>query len=274
MNSITLQSNFLKNPLSQIAQRSWYNIGRMTVDVVTHILYHLDVVYKAPLPAGAKLLSSNHPTTIDPVIMTTLVPEQVSVLINEILFKVPVLGKSLAASGHIPVLNGNGRQALEDGIRCLKDGRTVGIFPEGDISPREGGLARFHTGAARLVLSTGVPVIPVGIALAKDHIKRINTIVDGKVEVGTWYFHGPYAITVGNPMFFKGDPDDRAYVREITAKIAGRITELSRESGQRLAARQVNKPVPVSVPSGHRHGPYPGDFVFQYSHYFDHNSHG
>ncbi len=246
---MTIQSNFLKNPLSQIAGRSWYNIGRMTVDVITHILFHLDVIYKASFPTGAKLLSSNHPTTIDPVIMTTLVPEQVSILIHETLFKVPVLGKSLAACGHIPVVNSNGRQSFEAGVRYLNDGRTVGIFPEGDISPKEGGLARFHTGAARLVLSTGVPVIPMGIALAEDHIKRINTVVDGKVEVGTWYFHGPYSITVGEPMFFKGDPNDRAYVREITEKLARRITELSRESGQRLAARQMNKLAPGTATS-------------------------
>ena len=246
MNSMTIQSNIQKYPLGQIAERSWYGFGRMTADVVKHILYHLDVVYKASLPAGAKLLSSNHPTTIDPVMMTTLVPEQVSILINEILFKVPVLGKSLAAGGHIPVVYSNGRQALEAGVRYLNDGRTVGIFPEGEITPEKGGLAKFHTGAARLVLSTGVPVIPIGIALAKDCITQINTVVDGKVEVGTWYFHGPYSITLGAPMFFKGDPDDRAHVREVTEKIAGRITELSRESAQRLAARQMNKPAPGS----------------------------
>ncbi len=248
MNSMTLLSNIQKNPLSQIAARSWYNVGRTAVDVMKHVLYHLDVVYKASLPAGAKLLSANHPTTIDPVIMTTLVPEQVSVLINEILFKVPLLGKSLAACGHIPVVNSNGLKSFETGVRYLKEGRTVGIFPEGDISSQEGGLARFHTGAARLVLSTGVPVVPMGIALAKDHIKRINTLVDGKVEVGTWYFHGPYSITVGEPMLFQGDPDDRAYVREITEKIARRITELSRESGQRLAARQKN-PLKTLIPN-------------------------
>ncbi len=248
MNSMTIQSSILKNPLSQIAERSWYNIGRMTVDVVKHILYHLDVVYKTSLPTGAKLLTSNHPTTIDPVMMTTLVPEQVSILINETLFKVPVLGKSLAACGHIPVVNSNGRQSFEAGVRYLNNGRTVGIFPEGDISPKEGGLARFHTGAARLVLSTGVPVIPMGIALAKDHIKRINTVVDGKVEVGTWYFHGPYSITVGEPMFFSGDPDDRAFVKEVTEKIARRITELSQESGQRIVARQKN-PLKTFIPN-------------------------
>lgn len=248
MTSMTIPSNFLKKPADQIAERSWYGIGRMAFDVVKHILYHLDVVYQAPVPAGAKLLCSNHPSTIDPVMMTTLVPDQVSILINETLFKVPVLGKSIAAGGHIPVLHSNGRQALEAAMERLKDGRTVGIFPEGAISPEAGGLAgEVHTGAARLALFTGVPVIPIGIALDKDRITRISTRVDGKLEVGTWYFHGAYSITVGESTFFNGDPNDHAYVREVTGKIAGRITELLRESARRLAARQMNSPAAGTV---------------------------
>ena len=241
MNSLTLQSYFSKNTPNQIAERSWYGIGRMTVDAIKHILYNLDVVYHTRIPAGPKLLCANHPTTIDPVMMTTLVPEQVSILISETLFKVPVLGKCLAAGGHIPVLHGNGRQALEDGIRDLQNGRTVGIFPEGAISPEEGGLARVHTGAARLAISTGVPVIPIGIALDKDCITRIKTEVDGKMEVGAWYFHGAYAITAGDPIVFRGDPNNREYVREVTEEIARQITVLSQESAQRIAVRRIKK---------------------------------
>ncbi len=239
MNALTLENFFFDQKISRIAELFWYGLGRMTVDVMKHILYNLDVVYQTPLPAGAKLLCANHPTTIDPVMMTTLVPEQVSILIHETLFKVPGLGKSLAASGHIPIWSNNVRQALEDGIETLKAGRTVGIFPEGAISPEEGGLARVHTGAARLALSTGVPVIPAGIALNKDRIKRIQTVVAGQVEVGTWYFHGAYVITVGEPLFFEGDPNNHAWVREVTGQIAKRIAELSRESAQRLAAREI-----------------------------------
>jgi 1-acyl-sn-glycerol-3-phosphate acyltransferase len=122
----------------------------------------------------------------------------------------------------------------------LKAGRTVGIFPEGVISPEEGGLARVHTGAARLALSTGVPVIPIGIALDKNCITRIKTIVDGQVEVGTWYFHGAYAMTVGEPMFFEGDPNNHAFVHEVTGQIAMRIAEFTQESAQRLAVQGVS----------------------------------
>ncbi|MGE5224958.1 MAG: lysophospholipid acyltransferase family protein, partial [Omnitrophica WOR_2 bacterium] len=207
-----------------------------------HIVFDLDVIYHTPLPAGSKLLCANHPTTLDPVMMTTLVHEQVSILITETLFKVPGLGKSLAAAGHIPVFSSNGRQALEEGIRTLQAGRTVGIFPEGEISQAEGGLAHIHTGAARLAIATGVPLIPIGIALDKDKIFRVKTIVDGKVEVGTWYLNGGYAITVGKPMLFQDDPSNK-YVSEVTDQIAGQILELSKESARRLADRRPQKPI-------------------------------
>ncbi len=197
MNASSLENSRFNQKNRRMAEILWYGLGRMTVDVMKNFLYNLDVVYQTPLPAGAKLLCANHPTTIDPVLMTTLVPEQVSILIHETLFKVPGLGKSLAASGHIPVFSHNGRQALEDGMETLKAGRTVGIFPEGAISPVEGGLARVHTGAARLALATGVPVVPIGIALEKDYITRIKTVVDGQVEVGTWYFHGAWYLRSG-----------------------------------------------------------------------------
>ncbi len=55
---------------------------------------------------------------------------------------------------------------------------------------------------ARLALSTGAPVIPVGIGLDRARIHLIETLVDGAIEVGTWYFGGPYAMTVGEPLHF------------------------------------------------------------------------
>ncbi len=259
MNAYTLEFSRFDQKNRRMVESLWYGLGRMTVDVMKHILYNLDVVYQTPLPAGAKILCANHPTTIDPVLMTTLVPEQVSILIHETLFKVPGLGRSLAAAGHIPVFSNFGRQALEDGIETLKAGRTVGIFPEGAISPVEGGMARVHTGAARLALSSGVPVIPIGIALNKDHITRIKTVVDGQVEVGTWYFHGDYVLTVGKPMLFQGDPNSRELVRAVTAQIVQRIMELSQESNQRLAAREIKTP---SIVSWFRHLRLPNGILF------------
>ena len=226
----------------RLAEKTWYCMGRSLVDTMKYILFQMDVAYLAPLVTGAKLLCANHPTTVDPVMMTTLVPEQVSILISETLFKVPGLGRSLAASGHIRVEHNRGRAALETGIQRLEAGRTVGIFPEGAISQANGSMARAHTGAARMALTTNVPVIPIGIAVNSKNILRIKTMVDGVEETGTWYLRGPYAITVGEAMFFDGDStraNDRETVHQVTDQIAARIAALSQESARRLeAARQ------------------------------------
>jgi 1-acyl-sn-glycerol-3-phosphate acyltransferase len=225
-------------------EKTWYGLGRMGFEIFSSLMFNKNVVYKMPIPAGAKILVANHPTTIDPVMMTTLVLEPVKILISETLFKVPLLGPSLKLSGHIRVVHSDGKIALAEGVRSLKDGRTVGIFPEGAISPSHGGLNHGHTGAARMALSTGVPVIPVGIALDTNHIQRVETIVDGKKEIGTWYFHGSYTLIVGEPLVFSGSPEDREAVRFATELIMQNISVLSAESATLLRATEY-QPIPL-----------------------------
>lgn len=227
---------------------SWYRAGRVAMDAVKHLVFNLDIVYQRPIPPGAKMLAANHPSTTDPAMLTTLVPEQVSILINEVLFKVPVFGRSLKMSGHIRVDMDNGRPAMEEALCYLKDGRTLGIFPEGVISPQDG-MARAHTGAARLAIVSGVAVVPVGFALQPAKLQRIKTVVDGKEEEASWYLNGGYAITVGEAIRFHGNVDDREHVRSVTDQIVQRIQALSRESAARLAERRKFSlrfnPVPI-----------------------------
>lgn len=229
-------------------ERLWYHLGRAVVSLGRRMLYRTHVQYQAPLPEGARLLVANHPSTIDPFMLTTLVPEQVSTLIIDTFFKIPVVGTSLRMSGQVCVEAGNGRKALEQGIRYLQDGRTVGIFPEGVISPASGGLAHAHSGAVRLAASTGVPVIPVGIALERDKLRYVETKVDGKMEVGTWYLNGAYAVTVGEAMCFNGCPEDRDYVQAATAELMNKISELAAQSARRLVdLRLAEKPTFVEM---------------------------
>jgi 1-acyl-sn-glycerol-3-phosphate acyltransferase len=219
--------------------RIWYQIGRGVVFLYAQLLLQMDIHRKAPLPQGPAILVANHPSLIDPAILTILGPAQMRILILDTLFKVPMFGRSLRWSGHIPVVCGSGQAALEAAQASLKAGRTVVVFPEGVISPTGGGFHRPHTGMARLALSMGVPVIPVGISLDPAQIRRIHTHVDGKPEVATWYFHGPYAITVGEPLLFSGDAENRECVSRVTEQIMQRIHLLSYESSQRILAREA-----------------------------------
>jgi 1-acyl-sn-glycerol-3-phosphate acyltransferase len=222
---------------------AWYRVGQVTVNILKHLLYQWDVAYHAPMPFGAKLLVSNHPTTVDPILMTALVPEQMSILITEVLFKVPVVGASLRKCQHIRVDRGAGRAALEQGVQMLAAGGTLGIYPEGIVSPAEGGLAHFHSGAARLALESGAVVVPVGVAVQREKIWRKNSTIDGQVEPSSWYTGGIYALTIGQPLTFRGSGEDRERVRQVTAELAEQIFDLSLESAHRLALARKHRPI-------------------------------
>ncbi|MDR3574509.1 MAG: lysophospholipid acyltransferase family protein [Anaerolineaceae bacterium] len=221
-------------------QNAWYKLGRYLVSLLARGGLELSIDWKAPIPPGAVILAANHPSTFDPGFLTTLTPNKISVLIRESLFKIPVFGSSLRACGHIPVVYGNGQQALDEAEKLLKEGRTIAIFPEGRISPLEGGFNKPHSGLARLALKTGAPVVPVGIYLDHKQIYRVETKerTDDDIEIGALYFHGPYAITVGNTLRFTGDANDRQLVTQVSEQIMRRIILLSGESAKRVRTKQ------------------------------------
>ncbi|HEX7746047.1 MAG TPA: lysophospholipid acyltransferase family protein [Micromonosporaceae bacterium] len=79
-------------------------------------------------------------------------------------FRVPVIGWIISKARQIPVERGSveAARSLDRLTAALKDGGTVIIYPEGTTT-REPDLwpMRGKTGAARLALATGAPVIPV-----------------------------------------------------------------------------------------------------------------
>lgn len=222
----------------------WYQIGRSVVNLYVRKMMRADIHQDAPFPKGAKIIAVNHPTTNDPAFITTLSSEHMTILIKETVFKVPLFGRSLRLAGHVPVVAGSGCEALEAGIRLLRAGRTVMIFPEGEISP-SGGFKKPHTGVARLALATGVPVVPVGISLDSNRVRQVVSKIDGEMEPSAWYLRGPYAMTVGEPVTFTGSMDDREHVRQVAGQIMQHVMILSRRGDARIAAR-------IAVHSGKR----------------------
>jgi 1-acyl-sn-glycerol-3-phosphate acyltransferase len=216
--------------------RVLYWTGVPVVGGLARTLFNFDVVYRAPLPAGPKILAPNHPSTTDPFLVLLLACERVSILIDDRLFHVPVFGRYLRGAGHVPVVPGHGRAAFDTAWGLLTAGRSVAIYPEGAISPLAGGLHPPRTGVARLALLSGAPVIPIGVALDRARIRLIGTPIAGETAVGTWCLGGPYAVTVGEPLWFRGDPHDRELVQRISAHVMQRIRQLAAQSGKRLGA--------------------------------------
>ena len=215
-------------------QTLMYILGRRLVCMYAQFLLNMDVFWQAGLPAGPKLIVANHPSTTDPFYLLTLFPQPLSILIIEHAFKAPVFGGILRHSGHIPVLSEDRHAAFNSAHQQLRDGKSVAIFPEGDLSPRLGGSLPAHSGAARLALLTGVPVIPIGIYFKREHARPMISKFEGKSSTGYWYLRGPYGITIGEPLQFSGDVEDRKHVLSISEVIMGAINSLALASQIRL----------------------------------------
>ena len=149
-------------------------------------------------------------------------------------FDVPGFGAYLRASGHIPVVEGRGRQAFEAARKHLQASGTLVVFPEGDLSPREGGFLEPHTGAARLAMTTGAPVVPIGISLSPKGIWHVESDIGDEWVASRWALRGPYGVTVGHPLHFTGDVNDRVLVRRVSRWIMHHISNLAHESQRRL----------------------------------------
>jgi 1-acyl-sn-glycerol-3-phosphate acyltransferase len=209
----------------------------------------MDIERQAALPAGSKVLAANHPTTVDPFIMMGLLDEPVYILITNMCFQMPVLGRFLRGAGHIPVVAGSGRAAFDAGVELLKDGKTVGIFPEGALSPLDGGLCPAHTGVARLAIAGSAPVIPVGIALQAEHIRFKEARGGDQTETARIYLRGPYAVTTGLPIHLEDDVENRAFVKEATRQIMDSIAVLAQTSALRMRTASVRPAGATTVPS-------------------------
>jgi len=216
-------------------------------------LLNMHVEWQAPLPSGPKIIAANHPSTTDPFLLMGLIGEPMSVLITESCFRLPGLGAFLRAAGHVPVVCGDGRAALQEAIRLLRAGRTVGIFPEGALSPLtqlgRGGCCPPHTGVVRLALATGAPVIPLGIGLDPARIVFRNTLIDGVTEHVRWYCRGPYFATAGGAIAVTGCLEDHEGVRASVMRIMDCIAGLARQSALRLRTKVEQGDALDSIPS-------------------------
>jgi len=222
-----------------------YEIARVSTLIYSSVMMRVDIRWHEPLPDGPKLFVFNHPSATDPFMVMLVSREQISILVVASAFSFPLTGWYLRNAGQIPVFPGQGEQALDEASALLNAGGSIGIFPEGTYSPQDGTFREPRSGAARLALKTGVAVIPVGIYLLQEKSVYITSRLGGTQTAGYWYWHGPYAITVGKPVQFQGDAEDKEVVQATAQKMMELIRSLAGESKARVlaAGKKETKPV-------------------------------
>ena len=177
---------------------------------------------------GGIIIAANHISHADPLVSAHFIYDAgrfPQFLGKASVFKVPVVGWILRRAWQIPVERGSADAArsLETLIAALAKGGAVVIYPEGtttrhpDLWPMRG-----KTGAARLALSTGAPVIP----LAMWGPERI---FDPRTKRFSVRPRIPVTVVAGPPVDlarWAGQTPTKATLDEVTDEIMLRLRDL------------------------------------------------
>jgi 1-acyl-sn-glycerol-3-phosphate acyltransferase len=121
---------------------------------------------------GAAIVASNHVNNFDVFPLQLALPRPLFFMGKAELFQIGFVHAVFRRMGGFPVYRGEGDAwALEHSTRLLAAGQLLAMFPEGTRS-RGRGLAVAKTGAARLAIDTGVPIVTVSIDGSQRFFKQ------------------------------------------------------------------------------------------------------
>jgi len=150
----------------------------------------LNISGKEKVPEGAVLFVSNHQSYFDIPIFFAALDKQVGFVAKSDLDRIPIFNKWIAIIKSVFIDRGDTRQslmAIQEGIKLLKNGYSLVIFPEGTRSKCDK-ISDFKKGSLRLAVKSGVPVVPVTINGSYKLFEESNRISSGKVD---FFIHEP-----------------------------------------------------------------------------------
>jgi 1-acyl-sn-glycerol-3-phosphate acyltransferase len=206
----------------------WF-LKRVVLGPVLRLFFRPYVIGLENVPeGGGAILASNHLSFSDSIFLPLVIERRVTFLAKADYFTGRGLKGRLTAGffkgvGQLPVDRAGGQAseaALSAGLKVLRRGELLGIYPEGTRSP-DGRLYRGKTGVARMSLEAGVPVLPVAMIDTEKIQPPGRKWPTLGIRVG---------INIGKPLDFsryEGMEGDRFVLRSITDEVMYELMDLS-----------------------------------------------
>ena len=149
---------------------------------------------------GAVILAANHASNIAKIE----------------LFENPIFGAAIRRCHAFPVKRGESdRGAIKAAVGVLREGRILGLFPEGTRS-KTGELQKAEAGVALIAAMTGAPIVPV--AILNSH----RIFANGG-------FLPQLRIMYGVPISFHGDRKSKEALDAFSSEVMGHIAQMKDE---------------------------------------------
>lgn len=185
-----------------------YPFGKALISTLFYPYYRIKVIGKENFPKeGGVLLCTNHIDNLDPPVVGITCPRTVHFMAKEELFNMPILKSILPKVKAFPVKRGmSDRQAMRKALSILKEGKVVGLFPEGTRS-KDGQLQKGLSGAGFFALRGNAVVMPCAIIGPYKPFRQLKVVYGKPIDMA------PYR-------------EQKTSVEEVTAMIMDEIKKL------------------------------------------------
>ncbi len=219
----------LASPFASSTRLYWMCVGwlRTAIWGARHIcgvrwrLQGLQHVPSAADERGAVLLACKHQSTWETFALPTLMPHPLAYVFKRELLYIPFFGWAMGRLDMIHIDRSRRTEAwnkvAEQGRRLFAQGVWVIMFPEGTRTPR-GSQGTYKTGASRLAISAGVPVVPIAVSSAKCWPRKSFLLRPGVIDV-----------SIGPPIASAGR-EPEALMLEVEAWIEAEMRRLDPEA--------------------------------------------
>jgi 1-acyl-sn-glycerol-3-phosphate acyltransferase len=195
--------------------------GARTICGVQHRVTGMENLPTAADGKASVLLASKHQSTWETFAFPTIMPHPLAYVFKRELLYVPFFGWAMGRLDMIHIDRSKRAEAWNkvetQGRRIMSEGGWVIMFPEGTRAPR-GGQGTYKSGAARLAVATGTPIVPIAVSSAKCWPRRSWLLRPGTIDV-----------VIGKPIPVQGRQPDEL-MREVEAWIEAEMRRIDPEA--------------------------------------------
>jgi 1-acyl-sn-glycerol-3-phosphate acyltransferase len=202
----------------------WLRMAIGGARLICGVKYRVQGLENLPTAAhhdAAVVLAAKHQSTWETFAFPTLMPHPLAYVFKRELLYVPFFGWAMGRLDMIHIDRSKRSEAWNkvaaQGKRLAAQGIWVIMFPEGTRTPR-GSQGVYKSGAARLAIASGVPIVPLAASSAKCWPRKTFLLRPGVIDV-----------SIGSPIPSSGRQPDEL-MREVEAWIEGEMRRLDPEA--------------------------------------------
>lgn len=214
-------------------EKEWgYLLFRFFLRSILKLYFGFKVEGLRNLPKSRKIiLAGNHTSLLDGVVLMCAYPGRVYFLAAESLFKTRPWGWMAKHLGYLPIKRGGfNKETIKEAVGIIKSGSSIGIFPEGRITP-DGRLAEGKEGVALIARLAGADIVPFAIEgvyeawpISKKYPSRF-----------------PISVRFSRPVNIKDHPVREELLQDLMQEIGSAKLRLEREGYLKVEPDEIVK---------------------------------